>query len=223
MRWTAEAVEDLKRLALEGRSASAIAAALGAGRATRSSARRAGSGSSSMAAAPARRRATRAGARRAQWAAVPPRGAGPATGPLALPAFPGHAVEEPSGTPLWRSRDRRDAAGAVRGHPRTRLPVAPRRPESGRIRLLRACAAGGHSYCAGHCRMAYRPTGAARRPASGVRALAGSGGSPEALYAHPRSVFGTRRRALARPARFAPRRGRLQRAAEAGPGAVAST
>ena len=30
MRWTVEAVEDLKRLALEGRSASVIAAALGA-------------------------------------------------------------------------------------------------------------------------------------------------------------------------------------------------
>ncbi|MGB3583587.1 MAG: GcrA family cell cycle regulator, partial [Roseiarcus sp.] len=73
MLWTAEAVEDLKRLAFEGRSASAIAAALGApsrnaviGKANRIGIKLNGDG---RAAAPGK---TRARAHRAQWAVFSP-------------------------------------------------------------------------------------------------------------------------------------------------------
>ena len=73
MLWTAEAVEDLKRLAFEGRSASAIATALGAasrnaviGKANRIGIKLNGDG---RAAAPGK---TRARAHRAQWAVFSP-------------------------------------------------------------------------------------------------------------------------------------------------------
>src|SRR6185437_2728707 len=72
MRWTTEAVEDLKRLALEGMSASGIAAALGAasrnaviGKASRIGIKLTGGGPGS---GPGR---TQARARRGQWAATP--------------------------------------------------------------------------------------------------------------------------------------------------------
>ena len=63
MLWTAEAVEDLKRLALEGKSAAISPRRWASGPATLSSARRAGSGSNSTAAAGALRPAPRRRAR----------------------------------------------------------------------------------------------------------------------------------------------------------------
>src|SRR5271170_1298608 len=70
MLWTAEAVEDLKKLALEGKSASHISAALGVGsrNAVIGKASRIGiklSGGASV------RRKAPASARRSQWAAIP--------------------------------------------------------------------------------------------------------------------------------------------------------
>ena len=71
MQWTAEAVEDLKRLALEGRSASAIAAALGVGsrnavigKASRMGVKLNGDGRASVLGR------TRARAGRSQWAVM---------------------------------------------------------------------------------------------------------------------------------------------------------
>ena len=72
MLWTAEAVEHLKRLALEGKSASSIAAALGVesrnaviGKASRVGIKLNGGGR------PNASGKTRAGARRAEWAIIP--------------------------------------------------------------------------------------------------------------------------------------------------------
>ena len=72
MLWTAEAVEHLKRLALEGKSASSIAAALGVesrnaviGKASRVGIKLNGGGR------PTASGKTRAGARRAEWAIIP--------------------------------------------------------------------------------------------------------------------------------------------------------
>src|SRR5260370_39518565 len=73
MLWTAEAIENLKRLALEGRSASVIAAALGAasrnvviGKANRIGSKLSGDGRASVPGG------TPAGAYRAPLAAIPP-------------------------------------------------------------------------------------------------------------------------------------------------------
>src|SRR5579864_4277116 len=129
MRWTAEAVEDLKRLALEGRSASVIAAAVGAasrnaviGKANRIGIKLNGWGAAGLRKAQAR-------ADRAQWAmphaqsdGVRPRAA------RALGVVPGSGRGD---------REAREAAGEIRGHSRIRLPMAAWRPESGGVRLLR--------------------------------------------------------------------------------------
>ena len=148
MLWTAEAVEELKRLALEGKSASHIAAALGVGsrnavigKASRIGIKLSGGGRASV------RGKGDPRAARPQWAAArlhsaPCRRAkAPALPPLMIPrSQPGDGQD---GVDAWRSRDRRDAAAAVRGHSRIRLPVAAGRSEKRRFRLLRAHASRG--------------------------------------------------------------------------------
>ena len=143
MLWTAEAVEDLKKLALAGKSASHIAAALGVGsrNAVIGKASRIGIKLSGGGGAP-RRAGSAARAARSQWATAPHSGPTPATTALRRrrrSRSPGLAGgREGGGEELWRSRDRRDATGAVRGDSRIRLPVAARRSEKRRFRLLRA-------------------------------------------------------------------------------------
>ena len=125
MLWTAEAVEDLKRLALEGKSASHIAAALGVGsrnavigKASRIGIKLNGGGR----AAASRKRGARGSA---QWATAQPTRPNAATRlrPRRRARSPGHAgAGQGAAWTLWRSRDRRDAAAAVRGH--SRIPPA---------------------------------------------------------------------------------------------------
>ena len=90
MQWTADAVEDLKKLALEGRSASFIAAMLGVtsrnaviGKANRVGIKLTGGGSCSAHSVAGR-------ARRAEWAAVP-----------------GFLASARKGAPLWFIRQTR--------------------------------------------------------------------------------------------------------------------
>ena len=144
MQWTAEAIEDLKRLALEGRSASAIAAALGAasrnaviGKANRIGIKLNGGG---RAARPA---AGTAGADRKQMpAAAHPK-----------PAFrnwmaAGTAAAAEVAAPRRISfEDMREIA--------CRWPLGD--PRSADLVYCGLERIEGHSYCAGHCRLAYRP------------------------------------------------------------------
>jgi len=183
MRWTAEAVEDLKRLALEGRSASVIAAAVGAasrnaviGKANRIGIKLNGWGAAGL-------RKARARADRAQWAmphaqsdGVRPRAA------RALGVVPGSGRGD---------REAREAAWtfgeAEVGEMRRvrfedirefacRWPLGD--PKAGEFAYCGLVALRGQSYCAGHCRMAYRaPEARARRNPPDEperRALAGS-------------------------------------------------
>jgi GcrA cell cycle regulator len=166
MRWTAEAIENLIRLALEGRSASFIAAALGAasrnaviGKASRIGIKLNGDGRASVrSGTPAR--------------AVPhkpvPGKRNFAPGPSRDPPVPG----------LQRGdREARGAAwtfaGAEVGEMRRvrfedirefacRWPIGD--PGSGDFAYCGLKPAEGHSYCAGHCRMAYRRPEARQRP-----------------------------------------------------------
>jgi GcrA cell cycle regulator len=161
MVWTAEAIEDLKRLALEGRSAAAIAATLGVGsrnavigKASRIGIKLNGGGRATLSGK------TRAGAHRAQWAAIPraqPRAGKPSSavglsrdprvGPVgqreAAWAFGEAEVGE-----MRRVRfdEIRESA--------CRWPLGD--PRSGEFAYCGLKPVDGHSYCAGHCRMAYR-------------------------------------------------------------------
>jgi GcrA cell cycle regulator len=165
MQWTAEAVEDLKRLALEGRSASVIAAALGVasrnaviGKASRIGIKLSGGGRASV------RGKTPARAGRSPWAAIPhlPR-AGKHTSGAAL-------AGDPRGIPGSQPGDERKAAWRVGeaevGEMRRvrfeeirefacRWPLGD--PKTGEFAYCGLTPAKGQSYCAGHCRMAYRP------------------------------------------------------------------
>ena len=143
MLWTAEAVEDLKKLALEGKSASHISAALGVGsrnavigKASRIGIKLSGGGGASVRGKGPPRAA------RLQWAPAHTTrpnadaqrsGAAAARDPQRLAGG-----RQGGGEELWRSRDRRDATAAVGGHSRIRLPVAAGRSEERRFRLLRA-------------------------------------------------------------------------------------
>ncbi len=185
MRWTAEAVEDLKRLALEGRSASVIAAALGAasrnaviGKASRIGIKLNGGGPGSGL------RKTQARAGRAQWAAANPRHepqAGKPRPALALRVLPGSRSDGEASEAAWpfgeaeigemrrvRFEEMREFA--------CRWPLGD--PKAGEFAYCGLTPLRGHSYCAGHCRMAYRaPEARTRRSLiaePGTRALAGS-------------------------------------------------
>ena len=96
-----------------------------------------------------RRRARRRARRRVQPARLGPNGRllitlgpvptrhAPARPPLAI-SRSRRGTAGAAGRSFGVGRDRRDAAAAVRGHSRIRLPVAARRSEKRRLRLLRA-------------------------------------------------------------------------------------
>ena len=144
MLWTAEAVEDLKKLALEGKSAAGIAAALGVGsrnavigKASRIGIKLNGGGRAAASSktggasgAMGDDRQPSAGRRQARLGRRP------------CARSPGRARAGQGCVDLWRSRGRGDAAVAVRGDSRIRLPVAARRSEKRGLRLLRAHAGG---------------------------------------------------------------------------------
>jgi len=152
MLWTAEAVEDLKRLALEGRSASAIAAAVGAasrnaviGKANRIGIKLNGDGRAALVGK------TRAGARRARWAATSSK--------------PGATFGEAEVGEMQRVRFEEIREFACR------WPLGD--PRTGEFAYCGLTPARGQSYCAGHCRMAYRPPSATRQsPRAQQRKLA---------------------------------------------------
>lgn len=178
MLWTAEAVEDLKRLAFEGRSASVIARALGAasrnaviGKANRIGIKLDGDGRA------ARLGKTRAGGRRMQWAV---------TNPGACNHGPDAALAR---DPRVKRGEERKAAwifseAEVGEMQRVRFdeicdlacrwPLGD--PRTGEFAYCGLTPARGQSYCAGHCRMAYRPpnagAGQSRRERQPFRALA---------------------------------------------------
>jgi GcrA cell cycle regulator len=173
MQWTAEAVEDLKRLALEGRSASVIAAALGVasrnaviGKASRIGIKLSGGGPAAVRG----KRPARAG--RSRWAAIPHRpGAGErscdaalARDPRVIPGSqPGDREER---TAAWRLGEaevgemRRVRFEEIREFA-CRWPLGD--PKTGEFAYCGLTPAKGQSYCAGHCRMAYRPPNAGAR------------------------------------------------------------
>ncbi len=179
MLWTAEAVEHLKRLALEGRSAAAIAAMLGVGsrnavigKASRIGIKLNGGGRASA-------RGETASARRAQWTGAP---------------HPQPGGEQNSAAALARicevtPRDEREAAWTLGeaevGEMRRvrfeeirdsacRWPLGD--PRSGEFAYCGLTPVAGHSYCAGHCRMAYRAPQARQgaRERDGYRAIGNS-------------------------------------------------
>jgi GcrA cell cycle regulator len=172
MLWTAEAIEHLKRLALEGRSASSIAAALGTasrnaviGKASRIGIKLNGGGCASA------RRETRAGARRAQWAAIP-----------SLPGAGAQSSAAVGRDPRVKPGEERKAAwtfseAEVGKMQRVRFeeirefacrwPLGD--PKRGDFAYCGLTPAEGQSYCSGHCRMAYRPPNARARPSQGER------------------------------------------------------
>jgi GcrA cell cycle regulator len=163
MPWTAEAVEDLKRLALEGRSASVIAAALGVasrnaviGKANRIGIRLNGDGRAAM---PRKARAERAA------------GAGSYGSNVVL-------ARDSCATPGPRPGDQEGRRGAwifaqaeigemqrvkfeeIR-ESACRWPLGD--PRSGEFAYCGLTPAKGQSYCAGHCRLAYRPSNTGAR------------------------------------------------------------
>jgi GcrA cell cycle regulator len=161
MQWTAEAIADLKRLALEGKSASAIAAALGGasrnaviGKANRIGIKLSGGGrTGALSTTPAR-------AGRAQWATAryPRPSAGTHGSDVALAREPERAAwifgeAEVGEMRLVRFEDIREFA--------CRWPLGD--PRSREFAYCGLTPAGGQSYCAGHCRMAYRPPQARQR------------------------------------------------------------
>ena len=179
MLWTVEAVEDLKKLALAGKSASHIAAALGVGsrnavigKASRIGIKLSGGGgASASAAAPAR-------GGRSQWATAPH--SRPNTGDQSAPAPAARCLSRQQGRgAAWafgeteigemrrlRFEDIRESA--------CRWPLGD--PRSGDFAYCGLTPVEGQSYCAGHCRMAYRPpqARATARERQGFRAIASS-------------------------------------------------
>ena len=146
MLWTEEAVEVLKRLALEGRSASVIAAALGAasrnaviGKASRIGIRLNGDGRAS---AHGGRPRARIDCRR-RPCPVPSLLQSREARPGRSRVIPGRCRGEKGGMGLRRGRGWRNATGKVRGHPPIGVQMAARRSEKRRFRLLRAHAGRG--------------------------------------------------------------------------------
>jgi GcrA cell cycle regulator len=168
MLWTAEAVEVLKKLALEGRSASAIAAALGA--ASRSA---------------VIGKANRIGIKlNGGPGGAAPGGAPPVMHRVQLAAGP-HPKPSPgkrsSAPDLSRAPKRKAAWSFAEAEVREmrrvgfeeirefacRWPLGD--PMSKDFAYCGLKAAEGHSYCAGHCRMAYEPPKAGARRGSRER------------------------------------------------------
>ena len=158
MLWTAEAVEDLKKLALEGKSAAGIAAALGVGsrnavigKASRIGIKLNGGGRAAA--------SSKTGGRRAQWATIanhPPGAAKPGSA-VALARDP--RAEPGQGRDAWTFGEAE--VGEMRRlrfeeicESACRWPLGD--PRSGDFAYCGLTPAEGQSYCAGHCRMAYR-------------------------------------------------------------------
>ncbi len=169
MLWTDEAVESLKRLATEGLSASAIAATIGAesrnaviGKANRIGiALQGGRGGR----APGSVRPAAASYRPAAPARIVQSRASAPPLELARKAAWRFAGAEVGDMRRVRFADMRDAA--------CRWPLGD--PKSGEFAYCGLKAAEGRAYCAGHCRMAYRPPDARARDArSGARPIGGS-------------------------------------------------
>jgi GcrA cell cycle regulator len=160
MLWTAEAVEDLKKLALAGKSASHISAALGVGsrnavigKASRIGIKlTGGGGASARGKGPPR-------AARTQWAPAHTRPNADARGPGAaaardsqgslgdsMAAGTSFGVAEIGEMRRLRFEDIRESA--------CRWPLGD--PRSGDFAYCGLTPVGGQSYCAGHCQMAYR-------------------------------------------------------------------
>ena len=181
MLWTAEAVEDLKKLALEGKSASHISAALGVGsrnavigKASRIGVKLSGGGGASVRGKGPPRAA------RPQWATAHytrPNAAGQSSGAAAArdpqvssgdgrAAGRGFGVAEIGEMRRLRLEDIRESA--------CRWPLGD--PRSGDFAYCGLTPVGGQSYCAGHCRMAYRSPHARpiARERQGLRAIASS-------------------------------------------------
>jgi GcrA cell cycle regulator len=170
MRWTAEAIENLIRLALEGRSASFIAAALGAasrnaviGKANRMGVKLNGDGRASPPGGTSARayRAPLAAllrskpvAGRQDFAPVisPNPGVKPGDWDARKAAWT-YAEAEVGEMRRVRFEDIREFA--------CRWPLGD--PKSGDFAYCGLRPAEGRSYCAGHCRMAYRPPEARAR------------------------------------------------------------
>jgi GcrA cell cycle regulator len=176
MLWTADAVEDLKRLALEGKSASHIAAELGVGsrnavigKASRIGIKLGGGRAAASHAVPAR-------GGRSQWAAAQhsrvDAGDRGANAPVAraLSAGQGRAAAWTFGEAeigemrRLRFEDIRESA--------CRWPLGD--PRSGDFAYCGLTPAEGQSYCAGHCRMAYRSPHARPVARERFRAIASS-------------------------------------------------
>jgi GcrA cell cycle regulator len=168
MPWTAEAIEDLKRLALEGRSAAAIAATLGVasrnaviGKASRIGVQLTGGGRTAVSGE------TRASARRAQWAHPQlgsPKPSSAAVLSRGAHSDPGRAAwtfgeAEVGDMRRLRFEDIRESA--------CRWPLGD--PRSGEFAYCGLTPAKGQSYCAGHCRVAYRPPYARPKPGAQER------------------------------------------------------
>ena len=178
MLWTAEAVEDLKKLALEGKSASHISAALGVGsrnavigKASRIGIKLNGGGGASV-----RGKGT-ARAARSQWATAhttrpntdAQRSGAAAPRDLQVSRGDGRAAGRSIGVAeigemrRLRFEEIRDSA--------CRWPLGD--PRSGDFAYCGLTPVGGQSYCAGHCQMAYR-SAHARPIARERRAIASS-------------------------------------------------
>ena len=169
MLWTDEAVDNLRRLALEGRSASVIAAALGApsrnaviGKANRIGIKLTGGG------------------RGFTPGETPDGDARPAPlprpGPVPAPIFLGRMEKAASAFAKAEVGEMRRLTFADMRESACRWPIGD--PRSGDFAYCGLKPAEGRSYCAGHCRMAYRPPKPrAHRSAQerrGFGALAGS-------------------------------------------------
>jgi GcrA cell cycle regulator len=173
MLWTAEAVEDLKRLAHEGKSASHIAVALGVGsrnavigKASRIGIKLNGGGRRSV------RGKTPARAGRSQGATARftrpnpgDHGADAALGrdPGILRSQPGARGEKEAAWMLGEAEigDMRRVRFEEIHEFACRWPIGD--PKSGDFAYCGLNPAEGQSYCAGHCRMAYRPPKASAR------------------------------------------------------------
>jgi GcrA cell cycle regulator len=181
MQWTAEAVEDLKKLALQGKSASHISVALGVGsrnavigKASRIGIKLSGGGGASVRGKGAPRAA------RPQWAQAhytrpnadsQRSGAAAARDPRVSPgdgraAGRSFGIAEIGEMRRLRFEDIRESA--------CRWPLGD--PRSGDFAYCGLTPVGGQSYCAGHCQMAYRSRHARpiARERQGLRAIASS-------------------------------------------------
>ena len=181
MVWTAEAVEDLKKLALQGKSASHISAALGVGsrnavigKASRIGIKLSGGGGASVRGkgppraarpqwAPAHYARPNADAQRSGAAAVRDLEISPGDGRAAGRSFGAAEIGEMR---RLRLEEIRDSA--------CRWPLGD--PRSGDFAYCGLTPIGGQSYCAGHCQMAYRSPQARQstRERQGLRAIGSS-------------------------------------------------